>query len=197
MKNQVFYIENFSVIFEGEDFSLPDVPQMERRKLSVLDKYAIYTMSSVYREDAEEIIYASRYGELERLDKIIDQYKEFGESSPKAFSSSVHNYPVGFFSQMKKINIPYYALSAGENSLSSGLLKAICSEKAKIIFTYADSKIGSASCFISKVEGKEKVVFEKWCTKDYTQDEFNDFVDFLSGKTTEYKTVYGTFKKEF
>ena len=70
------------------------------------------------------------------------------------FSGSVHNYPAGFFTLINKLNIPYYALSAGENSFYAGLVKSVISGK-ETMFTYADTynEIKAVSVLISPSGG--------------------------------------------
>ena len=94
-----FYIKDYKYIENGE-IDISFLPMMIRRRLSSIDKYAIYTLSAFKDCKIDEIVYSSRYGELERLFKIIDQYIEDNEVSPNLFSSSVHNYLVGLFSQI-------------------------------------------------------------------------------------------------
>ena len=51
---------------------------MMRRKLSPVGKIAMATMLNCYGENLDDIklVYASRYGELERVVKLINQEKE-------------------------------------------------------------------------------------------------------------------------
>ena len=116
----------------GIDISF--VPPLIRRKLSLLDKVVLTTLVQVFDENVEEIIFSSEYGEFPRLDTIIKQYQELNEVSPAQFSASVHNYPVSFFTLYKKLNIPYYAISAGSNSLEAA--KAIATKETVLV--YAD-----------------------------------------------------------
>ena len=70
------------------------------------------------------------------------------------YKRQVHNYPAGFFTLINKLNIPYYALSAGENSFYAGLVKSVISGK-ETMFTYADTynEIKAVSVLISPSEG--------------------------------------------
>lgn len=111
-----FYIKDFCYIKSAEEIDVSSIPPLVRRKLSPIDKAALSTMIKVFDNNVEEIVFSSQYGEHTRLDTLITQYKEAGEVSPAQFSGSVHNYPAGFFTLINKLNIPYYALSAGENS---------------------------------------------------------------------------------
>ena len=126
MKNLPFCIEKFSYIVSEEQIDVSFISPLVRRKLSLLDKAALTTMFKVFElQDVEEIVFSSEYGEFTRLDNLIKQYQEFGETSPATFSTSVHNYPVSFFTLYNKLNLPYCALSAGKSSLGAGLVKSL------------------------------------------------------------------------
>lgn len=178
-----FYVQNFKYTQNG-DIDISFLPMMVRRRLSPIDKYAIYTLSEFKDAKIEELVYSSRYGELERLFKIIDQYLEDNEVSPNLFSSSVHNYLVGLFSQINNLTTSYTSISAENNSFSMGLLKSILSDKTNSLYCYVDKeneKINSVSCLISKISGDIKCRLKKENVSD-NQNEFVSFIDFLNGK---------------
>ena len=54
---------------QGENIDLSSIPMMMRRKLSPVGKIAMSTMLDCYGENLGDIklVYASRYGELERV----------------------------------------------------------------------------------------------------------------------------------
>lgn len=190
MKNQNFYIKKFSIINDSEDANISTIPPLVRRKLSQLDKIAISTMLEIGNCELKEIVFASKVGEISRLDNIIEQYTELNEVSPAQFSASVHNYLVGFFTNLKKLNIPYSAISSGEHSLSAGLVKSVLSLNTEVLFTYVDDV--AVSCLISKESGDIKCEFvKKNC--EYAKDEFQEFKSFLIGETRVFRTVFGEF----
>lgn len=178
-----FYIQNFKYTQNG-DIDISFLPMMVRRRLSPIDKYAIYTLSGFKDVKIDELVYSSRYGELERLFKIIDQYLEDNEVSPNLFSSSVHNYLVGLFSQINNLTTSYTSISAENNSFSMGLLKSILSDKTNSLYCYVDKeneKINPVSCLISKTSGNIKCRLKREKVSD-NQNEFVNFIDFLNGK---------------
>lgn len=150
MNIESVFVKDFYYTKEADTSFLPP---LIRRKLGSLDKFAISAMESVYSKEIEEIIFASKNGEVDRLDKIISQYKEMNEVSPAQFSASVHNYPVGFFTLYKKINIPYFALAAGDKTFKNGLIAASISAHKNVLYVYAEKNF-ALSCLISKTEGE-------------------------------------------
>lgn len=123
----------------GENIDLSLIPMLTRRKLSPVGKIAISTMLEVYDNDSNtNLVYASRYGELERVVKLIKQEHDENEISPAGFSFSVHNSSIGLFSLIKNIHSKYNSVAAGENSFSAGLLDAVLN-KTKTLFCYAES----------------------------------------------------------
>jgi len=163
MKDCTFYVKDFCYT---KDTAVSFVPPIQRRKLSTLDKLALASMEKVFTPEIEEIVFASKYGEIDRLNSIISQYQEFGEVSPAQFSGSVHNYTAGFFCILKKLNIPYYAVSAGDDTLRNGLIKAVISTAGNVLFTYADNF--AISCIISKTGGEKYAI--------------NEFIDFIEAQ---------------
>lgn len=137
MNSMEFYIKKISHS-NGENIDLSQIPMMMRRKLSPAGKIALSTILQCYDGDDVRLTYASRYGELERVVKLIKQEHEENEISPIGFSFSVHNSTIGLFSLLNKIHSPYNSISAGENSFCSGLLDAAMN-KVKTLFCYAES----------------------------------------------------------
>ena len=133
-----FYIEKFSYIESIKDIDLGFVPPLLKRKLSPLNKAVFYTFNNCFSEKIENIIYASRFGEFDKLQKLIGQYTTENEVSPTLFSASVHNYTVGAFSVMNKISKPYSSLAACHNSLSMGLVNSIITLNKNLLFCFAD-----------------------------------------------------------
>lgn len=191
MNKIVFYINKFSHKNSSDDLS--SIPPLLRRKLGSTDKIALASIIDVFDDKIEEIVFSSQYGEIERLKKIISQYQEFDEVSPAQFSASVHNYAVGFFTLYKKLNIPYFALSSGENSISAGLVKSVISKNSRTLFVYADKV--SAACSINRSGEGVKCIFypEK---KGTNKNEYESFVDFLEGKSATFETVFGSFERD-
>ena len=138
-------------------------------------------------QDVEEIVFSSECGEFTRLDNLIKQYQEFGETSPATFSTSVHNYPVSFFTLYNKLNLPYCALSAGKSSLGAGLVKSL---QKRTLFTYADIYDGvkSVSCIISP--NKSGLEFSGG---SYVNESFENFIAFLKEDKKEFLTEFGKF----
>ncbi len=187
MENVKFYIQSFSYCNEPNE-QIKTLPMLLRRKLSSLDKLALSAILEIYQDDIEQFVFSSQYGESERLFALIEQYKTENEVSPTYFSASVHNYLAGVLALSKSTNIPYYAVSSGKNSLSAGLIKSILSGK-KTLFCYADTK--STACIISPKEGKIEVKFKRENGTDVC--EYDEFLKFLKGEQSEFKTNLGVF----
>ena len=151
-----FYVKNFCCIDSEEEIDVLFIPPLLRRKLSLLDKVTLHTMTKVFNNEIQELVFSSQYGEYSRLNQLIMQHKEYGETSPAQFSGSVHNFPVGFFTLYNKLNLPYYALSACEKSFYAGLVKSVISEK-ETLYTFADvyDGIKAFSAVISAKNGKQ------------------------------------------
>lgn len=139
-----FYIKNHChKISENTDVSF--LSPMARRKLSALDKTALCIMNECMgkldKNDRNiKIVFASRYGELDRLKKLVAQYTQENEVSPSTFSSSVHNSTVGQFSLLNKITQSYNSVSAEKDTFGAGLIEAVLNAKdSDVLYCYCDA----------------------------------------------------------
>ena len=146
-----FYIKNH-VSKTAQTANVDFLPPMARRKLSAVDKIALCVMNECLAgiEGDEwdlKIVFASRYGELDRLKKLVAQYTTENEVSPAAFSGSVHNSAVGQFSLINKITQSYNSVSAEENTFSAGLIEAVITAKnCDVIYCYCDAVTLDSAC---------------------------------------------------
>lgn len=192
MNNYKFYINKYSYVKSDE----PDtsfIPMLIRRKLNAFGKSALYTMYNSYEENTEyKLIFASEYGDVERVSKLIEQRIETGEVSPTGFGLSVHNATVGLFSLLKKIKTSYNSISAGNNTIQNAIADTILqSINSPVLFCYAEAVNGikSVSFSISNKKSGFEAEFIKFDTPPKNiPDNFDALIDFLDGKTNEYKT---------
>ena len=164
----------------GENLDLSSIPMNMRRKLSPVGKIAMSTMLDCYGENSGDIklVYASRYGELERVVKLIKQEHEDNEISPAGFSFSVHNSTIGLFSLLKNIHSSYNSVAGGEESFSAGLLDAVMNRE-KTLFCYAESvdRYESIAILIDYEDGEKVAIREN--SENLPS---NNFIDFIQGR---------------
>ncbi len=194
--NEKFFIYKSSYI-KNEKPDLSFVPMMARRKLSTIARISFALLNECYAGSDVNLVFASQFGEFDRLEALIAQYISENEVSPISFGSSVHNASIGAFSLFKGIKNKYNAVSAGVNSLSNGFLEAV-TEDDKTLFCFSDTlpELRGASCLIGKVpaEGADVVEFipEK---NDCLEDEFEKFVRFLKKECEEFKAPVYTLRR--
>ena len=168
MNSLSFYIDKFIYTSKDEELDLSFIPSNIRRRLNTFDRHVLYLLNHSLEDGTENIVLASRYGEFDRLVKLIAQYKEDNEVSPMMFSASVHNYPLGQLSILKKRTIPTVSTAAGEETFISGLITAITSGHNNVIYCYADDAeegiFGMSFCI--KTAGKEKYILKEEKFKD-------------------------------
>lgn len=116
----------------------PDVsfiPMMERRRLSLVERAALYVAWKVYHPAAQgaatlppaaetPVVFASRWGEIGTTLKLMRQMHDEGEMSPAGFSASVHNAAPGAWSLLTGNHAAYTAIAARERSYEMGLIEA-------------------------------------------------------------------------
>ena len=174
MNSLEFYIKKISCS-TGENIDLSQIPMMMRRKLSPVGKIALSTILQCYDGQDVKLVYASRYGELERVIKLIKQEHEYNEISPTGFSFSVHNSTIGLFSLINNLHSSYNSIAAGEESFSAGLLDAVMN-KEKTLFCYAESvdRFESVSMLIDFEQGEHVRIVPN--SENLPSNSFNDFL---------------------
>lgn len=185
-----FCIKKYSYVTE-DSIDLSFMPPLSRRKLSLADKLALCAMNECYETPEVKIVFASQYGEIDRLDKIITQYTEENEVSPATFSGSVHNSAPGAFSLLKKITCGYNAMAAEENTFSSGLVEAAASAgDTDVLFCCCDTKneVFGFSCLITKDEGRKFTlnICESPVKKTFDKTEIERFLELMNGNSDMY-----------
>lgn len=187
MKELFFDIKKFSYI-KNEDFDVTFIPMMTRRKLDKFGRAALYTIYKVYSGGETGLVFASEYGDYERVLKLIKQRQEDGEVSPSGFSSSVHNACIGLFSLLEKIHSSYNSISAGEKTLPLGFLDGII-QNEECIFCYSENLNDLKSVALSISVNPDGKYCLSGNENNYAiKDSFDDFICFLNGESNIYSS---------
>lgn len=116
---------------EGESPRVPKgvFPMPLPRRLSSICTAALNCVAAlVSRQGAGilqlPVVYASRYGELERTHALFEEWKEYGEMSPAGFSISVHNATASLLGLASHNQNNSTTLAAGQQTIGMGLLEA-------------------------------------------------------------------------
>ena len=189
---QEFYISKFNYIDSDDNLDIGFISPIQRRRLSKLDKYTVHTLKKTFPNEAENIIFASQNGQIERLLKLIEQYSDLGEVSPNTFAGSVHNYSTGFFLLNEKCSVPYTALSAGGNSLSAGMLSAVITDCKNVVYCFSDVYDEKVVSFSMNI-GKEKTdCSDRYLIKlkqnNIEKDDYKEFIKLFSGQINKVST---------
>ena len=185
MNEVIFDIKKFSYA-EGDEIDVSFIPMLLRRKLNKFGRAGLYTLYNAYENGTNpNLVFASCYGDIERVEKLIAQREEDGEVSPAGFSSSVHNATVGLFSLLEKIKTAYNSISAGDKTLSAGFLESIISGES--LFCYTESLGGVKSISVLTTPQKDgKFLLCENSENLQPQDGFEDLKAFLEGKTDRF-----------
>ena len=185
MNEVIFDIKKFSYA-QGDEIDVSFIPMLLRRKLNKFGRAGLYTLYNAYENSTNpNLVFASCYGDIERVEKLIAQREEDGEVSPAGFSSSVHNATVGLFSLLEKIKTAYNSISAGDKTLSAGFLESIISGES--LFCYTESLGGVKSISVLTTPQKDgKFLLCENSENLPPQDGFEDLKAFLEGKTDRF-----------
>ncbi len=180
MKEVIFDIKKYSYI-KDEEADVSFIPMMIRRKLDKFGRAALYTLYKVYESADSDLVFASEYGDVERVVKLINQRNEEGEVSPAGFSSSVHNASIGLFSMLEKNTKGYNAISAGKKTIAAGFLESVLSNNA--VFCYAESLDGIKSISVSVIQNDDgRYILSENRENGPSCDTYENLIEFLDGK---------------
>jgi hypothetical protein len=119
------------IVDSGESrIDLSSIPPMLRRRLSPMGRACASVLLPLIDSDNEAerantpIVFASRHGEAQRTQLILEDIAECELISPTAFSLSVHNAISGILSINKKITANISAIAASGSEVMAVLFEA-------------------------------------------------------------------------
>jgi hypothetical protein len=127
-----------------------EVPSALRRRMGRLERLAARCTLGVLKDDVptDELVFASRFGNLETLCTLLTSLSVREPMSPMAFSGSVHNATPGLVGQIRKQKLSHTAISAGARSLEAGLIECharlASGECDDVTLTFADLALPGA-----------------------------------------------------
>lgn len=116
---------------EIQNISLGILPANERRRTTILIKYALYVSSMAVGGSKTggviaASVFASSDGDTEIVDKICESLCHSDIFlSPTLFHNSVHNAPAGYWAIATGSHTPSTSISAADSSFSSGLMESL------------------------------------------------------------------------
>ena len=138
----------------GED----QLPRAMRRRMSPFDLGVARCVAGLAAKGVdEEIVFASRHGNMSVMTELLMQLAQGELLSPARFSMSVHNAAVGAASLLAANRGGHTAIAAGEASLTAGLTEAwlrLNTGSPSVLFVYADLPLsGVYEAFDAEREG--------------------------------------------
>jgi hypothetical protein len=101
------------------------IPSAVRRRMGRLERLAVRCAFGVLdARPTGQMIFCSRYGNVETLASLLRGIADEQLMSPMAFSGSVHNAAPGLIGQIRKERIGHTALAAGSHTFAAGLIEA-------------------------------------------------------------------------
>lgn len=102
------------------------IPAMQRRRLSRPARMAIQVaVDCLAGESADYLVWSSRHGDGSKTLASLGDLSQSNTLSPTAFSTSVHNAPVGLYAIFCQDTTPALSLSAGPESFSQACWEAV------------------------------------------------------------------------
>lgn len=97
------------------------IPAGTSRRLSAFGKMAIGCGLSAAGAGNTDLVFCSRFGDLDIAYRLLRDLSTGGLLSPAAFSNSVHNAVPGVMDMVRKSKIGHTAIAGGTQSLSAGI----------------------------------------------------------------------------
>lgn len=124
------------------------IPSGHRRRLSQFARMAVSCGLSVAHAESSDLVFCSRYGDMELAFRLLQALSEKELMSPAAFSMSVHNSVPGVMDLVRKSRVGHTAIAAGDQSLSAGLAEAWAKlharPKGKVTLVFAEAELPDA-----------------------------------------------------
>ncbi len=124
---------------------LPEVPAMQRRRLSRLSKIALRVALDLDAPgESLSTVFASRHGELTRTLALLSECVDGNDLSPTQFSQSVHNTSSGLFSILRQLTTPSTVVTAGAMTLPMAVIEAVLQSQRQqqpVLLVYADEPV--------------------------------------------------------
>ncbi|MDO8423918.1 MAG: beta-ketoacyl synthase chain length factor [Parvibaculum sp.] len=100
------------------------IPAGHRRRLSAFARMAVACGLSVSGADCSDLVFCSRFGDLQLAYRLLLDVVDGALMSPAAFSLSVHNSVPGVMDLVRKSRVGHTAVAGGDESLSAGLAES-------------------------------------------------------------------------
>jgi len=121
------------------------IPAAHRRRLGAFARMAVACGLSLDHVEELDIVFCSRYGDMDVACKLLMDLAVGGTLSPAAFSMSVLNASPGVIDLIRKSNVGHTAVAAGSQSLSAGLVEAwgrlMANPQRRVALIYAETTL--------------------------------------------------------
>lgn len=120
------------------------IPAGHRRRLSAFAKMAVACGLSVSGADCSDLVFCSRFGDINLAYRLLLDLVDGALLSPAAFSLSVHNSVPGVMDLVRKSRVGHTAVAGGVETLSAGLIeswgKLNAAPTNKVTLVYAEGR---------------------------------------------------------
>jgi hypothetical protein len=124
----------------GEDA----IPAALRRRMGRLERLAARCTIGALQDEVptDDIVFGSRYGNLETLLSLLKSLSLREPMSPMGFSGSVHNATPGLVGQIRKERLSHTAIAAGPDTFAAALVECgarlSSGDCSNVTLTFAD-----------------------------------------------------------
>mgnify|MGYP000290342473 CR=1 FL=1 len=160
----------------GQEFPVPDISTIQasaRRRLNLFGRNA-GALAANKIDTSPLIVFASRYGDVERSVAILEQISSGEDISPMNFSLSVHNAVSGLLSIAWKMTEMQSVVAAGSDTFIMGFTEALsllnAFPKQDVLLVYIDFPLPAVFSEFEEIAGGSEV-FTALLSADMNMDE--------------------------
>jgi hypothetical protein len=137
--------------FASRCFSLDDVcitsevaniPRSILRRSSILSREVLGLSHFIFESGIDFLVFATKHGELNRTQKLLQSLAQKTELSPTQFAQSVHSTAAGLLTIANSKKVPFSTICASEHTFSMAVLEAVshlkCSPGSEVCLIMAD-----------------------------------------------------------
>lgn len=102
----------------------PNIPKSILRRSSTLTREVLALSDFIFGSDIDFLVFATKHGELNRTQKLLQSLAHNQELSPTQFAQSVHSTAAGLLTIANSKNVSFTTICASDNTFSMAMVEA-------------------------------------------------------------------------
>ncbi|WP_338166177.1 beta-ketoacyl synthase chain length factor [Vibrio sp. 10N] len=117
----------------------PNIPKSILRRSSTLTREVLALSDFIFGSDIDFLVFATKHGELNRTQKLLQSLAHNQELSPTQFAQSVHSTAAGLLTIANSQNVSFTTVCASDDTFAMAMVEAV---------SHLGSSPGSTVCLV-------------------------------------------------